>query len=74
MAEEPDRGDAEQDLRATADAIRHDVGRLIEIEDRKLALDAEDPRVDRLSEQAIEVADRLARETRAERQLSEELG
>ncbi len=74
MAEQPDRGAAEQDLKATADAIRHDIGRLTEIEDEKLALDAEDPHVDRLSAQAIEVAERLVRETRAERQLSEELG
>ena len=53
----------EQDLKATGDSIRTD-----------LTLDGEDPAVDRLSEEAVQLADRISRETRAERQLSEELG
>ena len=65
---------ARQDLKATADSIRTDVGRLSEIEDAKQTLDAEDPAVDRLSEEAIALADRISRQTRVERQLSEELG
>lgn len=65
---------AEQDLKATAEAIRTDIGRLATIEDQKLALDPEDPEVDRLSDEAVDLADRISRETRAERQLSTELG
>ena len=64
----------EQDLRATADSIRTDLSRLAAIEDEKTTLDGEDPAVDRLSEEAVELADRISRETRAERALSEELG
>ena len=71
---EPPLEQARQDLRATADSIRSDVGRLGAIEDAKQALDAEDPAVDRLSEEAIALADRISRQTRVERQLSEELG
>jgi hypothetical protein len=66
--------DTEQDLRATSDAIKVDIGRLATIEDEKMALDPRDPRVDGLSDQAVALADRIARETRAERQLSDELG
>ena len=64
----------EQDLRATADSIRTDLSRLAAIEDEKSALDGDDPAVDRLSDEAVQLADRISRETRAERQLSEELG
>lgn len=66
--------EAEQDLKATADSIRTDLSRLAAIEDEKSTLDGEDPAVDRLSDEAVELADRISRETRAERQLSEELG
>ncbi|MEO5939600.1 MAG: hypothetical protein ABIZ72_01760 [Candidatus Limnocylindrales bacterium] len=65
---------AEQDLKATADAIRSDIGRLAAIEDEKLVLDAGDTRVDQLSDEAVALADRISRETRAERQLSHEIG
>jgi hypothetical protein len=66
--------EAEQDLKATADSIRTDLSRLAAIEDEKSSLDGEDPAVDRLSDEAVELADRISRETRAERQLSKELG
>ena len=69
-----DADDAAQDLKATADAIRVDIGRLAAIEDEKLALDPEDPRVDTASDEAVMLADRIAKEARAERQLSRELG
>ena len=65
---------AAQDLKATADSIRIDIGRLATIEDEKLVLDAEDPRVDQLSDEAVRLADRIRSETRAERQLSAEIG
>jgi hypothetical protein len=68
-----DRAAAEQDLKATGDSIRADARRLVTLEDDKLALDAEDPEVDRLSDEAIELARRIARETVAERQLSQEI-
>jgi hypothetical protein len=64
----------EQDLKATADSIRTDLSRLAAIEDEKNTLEGEDPAVDRLSDEAVKLADRISRETRAERQLSEELG
>lgn len=64
---------AEQDLKATAESIRADIGRLAVLEDEKLALDPQDPRVDAASDEAVSLADRIARETRAERQLSREI-
>ena len=64
----------EQDLKATADSIRTDLSRLAAIEDEKGTLDGNDPAVDRLSEEAVALADRIGRETRAERQLGKELG
>ena len=64
----------EQDLRATSDSIQAHVRRLAEIEQEKLRLDPGDPAVDRLSDEAVALAERISRETRAERQLSKELG
>ena len=68
------RAAAEQDLKATADSIRADAGRLATIEDDKLALDADDPEVGRLSDDAVELAERIVHQTTAERQLSQEIG
>jgi hypothetical protein len=65
---------AEQDLKATADSIRADAGRLATIEDDKLALDADDPEVGRLSNDAVKLAKRIEQQTTAERQLSQEIG
>jgi hypothetical protein len=73
-ARSPDPTETEQDLRATADSIRADVGRLAALEDEKIDLSPEDPRVDRISDEAVTLADRIARETRVERQLGKELG
>ena len=69
----PDDVAAAQDLRATADAIRADVRRLTAVEDRKGVLDPADARVDELSDEAVEIADRIQREARAERQLVDEI-
>ena len=63
----------EEDLRATGDSIRADVGRLADVEADKRALDPKDPDVDRLSGVAVELADRIARKTRAERELSDDI-
>ncbi len=65
--------DVAQDLKATADSIRADLGRLAEIEETKATLDGADPAVDRLSDEAVDLADRISRQTRVERQLGEEL-
>jgi hypothetical protein len=64
---------ATQDLKATIESIRTDVDRLATIEATKADLDPEDPELDRLSDDAVRVADRISRETRAERQLSAEV-
>jgi hypothetical protein len=68
-----DEAAAEEDLRSTGDSIESDVRRLATVEADKRTLDAEDPLIDRLSEEAVRLADRIAHETRAERQLSEEI-
>lgn len=63
----------EQDLRATTDAIQTDIEKLASLEARKSELDPESPEVDDLSAEAVDVAERIHRETQAERQLSNEL-
>jgi hypothetical protein len=65
---------AEEDLKATGDSIQADVQRLSSLEERKRGLDAADPQVDRLSDEAVELSGRIARQTKAERQLSDEIG
>jgi hypothetical protein len=68
-------GDAEvEDLKATEDSIRSDLRRLTDVEERKSRLDPADPRVDTLSDEAVELAEAIHRKTRAERQLSEDVG
>ena len=69
-----DRDPRAEDLHATSDAIQRDTKELLAIEGRKSGLPAEDPRVDELSDAAVTTADRIAREARAERQLSDEIG
>lgn len=67
--------DAEaQDLKATEDSIRSDLRRLTEVEAHKSRLDPADPTVDRLSDEAVELAARIHRKAKAERQLSDEVG
>ena len=66
--------EAIEDLRATTDAIRGDLGRLAAIEDAKRDLDPGDPKVDRLSADAVDLADRILHEAKAERQLANEIG
>ena len=70
----PAEQDAAEDLRATGDSIRSDIQRLAGVEEVKRGLDANDPEVDRLSDEAVGLANRIARQTRAERQLSDEIG
>ena len=68
MPPDPNQGAAE-DLRATTDAIRVDASRLADLEAEKATLHPTDPRVDRLAEEAVDLGDRIARETRVEREL-----
>jgi hypothetical protein len=69
-----DEAAAEEDLRSTGESIESDLRRLATVEADKRSLDAEDPLIDRLSEEAVQLADRIAHEARAERQLSGEIG
>jgi hypothetical protein len=64
----------EQDLHATEDSIRADLARLSTIETAKSALHPTDPEVDRLSDEAVDLADDIGRKARAERQLGQDLG
>ncbi len=79
MTDQDDRAPAgrdprAEDLHATSDAIQEDLKALLAMEARKNALPAADPRVDDLSDAAVAAADRIAREVRAERELSDEIG
>ena len=73
MSKPRDKRAREQDLRATEDSIRADAGNLAAIEVAKSGLDPKDPQVDRLSTEAVELADQLARKTRAQQQLARDL-
>jgi hypothetical protein len=64
----------EQDLRATEDSVKADAAQLAKIEETKAELDPGDPKVDRLSADAVDLADQLARKTRAQRDLAGDLG
>jgi hypothetical protein len=64
---------AEDDLRATADAVRDDLRRLGAVESEKIALAPEDPKVDDLSDEAVRLAERIRRETSLEREIGKEL-
>ena len=66
-------GDAAQDLKATTDSIIDDLGRLAAVEDEKQRLDPADPEIGRRSGEAVEIAGRIDRETKAEQQLSREV-
>jgi hypothetical protein len=68
-----DRPAKEQDLHATEDSIRSDLGRLETLEATKTSLDPADPEVDRLSDEAVTMAEGLVRKTRAERELGQDL-
>jgi hypothetical protein len=77
---ERDRGGREpaadsdaQDLHATEDSIRSDLRRLTAVEAEKQSLAADDPKVDALSDDAVRLAERILKQTRAEQQLGEEL-
>jgi hypothetical protein len=73
--EEEDRQrEMAQDLRATNDAVRSDAEQLAQLEAEKATMKADDPALDRASEEAVRLGERIARETRAERQLGSDIG
>ena len=60
----------EDDLRTTAEAIIVDAEAIKDIEQEKLELDADDPRIPGLADQAEAVAKRLLQEAVVERELA----
>ena len=62
-----------QDLHATEDSIRVDLAHLATVEATKAALKPTDDEVDALSDEAVELADGIARKARAERELGQQL-
>ena len=64
--------EADEDLRATADAIAGDAARLAAIEDEKVGLDADDPRMIELSVEGERLARAIVPKTQAELDLAEE--
>jgi hypothetical protein len=77
MSNPKDNGERQakdEDLHATEDSIRADLARLTTLEASKTALDPDDPQVDALSDEAVQLAEGVARKTRAERELGRDLG
>ncbi len=60
----------DDDLKATADAAAEDARRLMELEQEKGQLAADDPRLTTLSEEARVLGERLAQVTDIEHQLA----
>ena len=69
MPEDDDEARRE-DLAATSDSLREDAQRVVEIEDTKQGLEADDPRVISLSNEAERLADSVQRKSRIERDLA----
>ncbi|HET9346454.1 MAG TPA: hypothetical protein VFO05_12215 [Candidatus Limnocylindrales bacterium] len=65
--------DAEEDLRATSESIQDDADRLKALEEEKADVEAGDPRLSTLSDEAERLAHSIAAKTTVERVLSDEL-
>lgn len=65
--------EAQDDLRATADSIIEDAGRLAAVETEKRGLTPGDPRLVRLSEVAAAIARQILPKTKAESELAQEV-
>jgi len=65
--------DSEEDLRATAEDIAADASRLADIENKKVTLAPDDPRLKTLSEEGEKLARGLVPKTAAESELVEEV-
>lgn len=66
--------DLESDLRATAEDIAADATRLKEIEETKADLDADDPLVQKLSDESEQLARRIVPKTVAQREITQAIG
>ena len=77
MSPRPDsanrRDAAMDDLRATSESIRSDVRKLERIEETKGELTPGDDDLTRLSSEAVELAERIERQAKAERQIATEV-
>jgi uncharacterized protein (DUF3084 family) len=60
-----------QDLKATADSISEDASRLKAVEESKADLQPGDPELEQASADAVDLAQRIERQTRAEQELSQ---
>lgn len=69
----PDDAERREDLAATSDSLREDAKRVVDIEDEKQHLDAGDPRLTRLSEEAERIAGQVQQKSRVERDLAESM-
>jgi hypothetical protein len=65
--------DTEEDLRATAEDIASDAARLTSVEEEKISLEVDDPRLPDLSAEAERLAKAILPKAAAERQLVEKL-
>jgi hypothetical protein len=72
--EEEQQREMAQDLRATNDAVQSDAEKLADLEAEKATMEPADPALDRASEEAVRLGERIAHETRAERRLGSEIG
>jgi hypothetical protein len=70
MSDDDERRD---DLAATSESLQGDAERLVDIENEKQTLDAADPRVDSLSNEAERIAGQIQQKSRVERDLADEL-
>jgi hypothetical protein len=59
------------DLAATSDSLREDAREVVEIEDEKQGLAADDPRLTKLSREAERLAGQVQQKSRIERDLAE---
>jgi len=66
--------DPKEDLRATEESIRSDAARVKALEEEKMALDPEDPRVEDISRQVVQLTGGMDEKAKAERSLAEEIG
>jgi hypothetical protein len=60
------------DLAATSDSLREDAREVVEIEDEKQSLAADDPRLTSLSREAERLAGQVQQKSRIERDLAED--
>ena len=65
--------DAQEDLRATSEAIQDDAEELATLETQKRELEPSNPRVVEMSQRIEELAQEMATKATAERELSEDI-